>query len=92
MDSQRLTAWGGCYYVAGTNLVNDKKVTSIVILADTVISILSGVDSENNPIDFKNLMGLNAGPTLTAGTLLIVPLNWRITQVQLTSGIVMLYL
>jgi hypothetical protein len=90
--SSRLTAGAGTFFVGDAAVHNfTKPYQSVVVTeANTVISVLNGVDEKGVPKDWKVELGLGAGPSLGLGMLVSVPDNCLITQIQLGSGSVSL--
>ena len=88
---ERLSATRGTFYHSGTSNLPNISYEVVQVLEDaTVITVLSGEDAKGNPVDLKNVLGLSAGPSLGKGVLIVVPFGWKITQIQLSSGSVML--
>jgi len=65
-----------------------QKIDTIIAQEDTVISVLSGTDSNGNAVDFKTTQNVD---TVKANALILVPLGATITAITLTSGSVICY-
>lgn len=88
MSLARLSAFAGCYYISGTHTSVDFDV--IVPQEDTVFSVLTGLDQDDNAVDFLVTLNITSS-TIKQGTLIAVPSGQKITAVTVSSGSAMAY-
>ena len=84
----RLSGTNGCLLIDDTSAYTGKEFDTIIAQEDTVISILSGTDSNGNAVDFKATQNVD---TVKANALILVPMGATITSITLTSGSVICY-
>jgi len=84
----RISGANGCLLIDDTSAYTDKNFDTIIAQEDTVISVLSGTDSNGSAVDFKTTQ--NVG-TIKANALLLVPMGATITSITLTSGSIICY-
>lgn len=79
---QKISVSGGTLVIDDTN--NHTGVwTSLVVTADTAVSVCTGLDANGTAYDFKSTSNWT---TLKQNDLLICPDNYCITSITLTSG------
>lgn len=79
---------------SGMKIIDDTSLHSVSLQyfiprEDTVISVCAGIDYNGNAVDFKATQ--NWDGTLLATDYCIVPLGFKITSIQLTSGSIQCY-
>jgi hypothetical protein len=84
----RLSGANGCLLIDDTSAYTGKEFDTIIAQEDTVISVLSGTDSNGNAVDFKTVQNVD---TVKANALILVPMGATITSITLTSGSVICY-
>jgi len=87
---ERLSGARGSRYYGDALVHSGISFEVISCVAPTVIEVLTGHDAKGNPVDLKTFMNISSGPTLGTGVLLVVPIDWLITEIKLTSGAVVL--
>ena len=90
MSSGRLSGFNGCQYL-GAAAHTSKQIDVIVIQEDTVISVLSGVDSNGATVNYLTSIGLS-GITLKQGAILTTPYGGTFTTITVDSGSAIGYL
>ena len=83
-EIQRLAGVRGTDIITSLAAQTNLNYDYIIPREDTVLSVCSGVDDSDNPIDF--LSTNNWGVTLKNTDILIVPKDYKITAITITSG------
>lgn len=88
----RTGAANGCFLIK-TTPVTGKTLDMLSVRENSVITVLNGY-LESDPtttVDLFPLLGMVATEPLFPGDFIVVPLNYKITEVTLTSGSVFAY-
>lgn len=81
----RMSGSQGSYFMEVTTAHTGLSLDSIVIQEDgTVVTVMSGVDSEGTAVNFKTVQNIPAA--LQQGALLTVPFGSSITAFTATTG------
>ena len=83
-EIQRLAGIRGTDIITALTAQTGLNYDYIIPREDTVLSVCSGEDDNDNPIDF--LTANNWGVTLKNTDILIVPKDYKITAITITSG------
>ena len=86
---ERLMGARGTKYLGTFSAVNVEAEVIQIIATGTVITLMTGVDDKGEPVDFKALLGLNAGPALGLGVVIAVPSGNLIKQIQISAGAIL---
>lgn len=86
---EKLTAGGGSLIIDDTNAHTGLVGLTISPREDTVLSVCTGFDGNGTAVDF--MTEFNWDGTLLVTDILIVPDNYYIESVTLTSGSIILY-
>lgn len=84
----RLSGANGCLLIDDTGAKTGLDFDTIIAQEDTVISVLTGTDSNGNAVDFKVTQNVD---TVKTNALIVVPIGATITAITLTSGSVICY-
>lgn len=84
----RVSGANGCLLINDTGAKTGLDFDTIIAQEDTVFSVLTGIDSNGNAVDFKTTQNLG---TVKANALILVPMGATINSITLTSGSVICY-
>lgn len=91
METQRLTAEGGCKLIADTSAYTGQGFYCFIVQEDTVIATLAGgTSSSATGTNFLTTIGLS-GKTLKQGALIVAPTASTFNSITLTSGSIICY-